>query len=377
MLSFFLVAYSLNNNSMIQERDYLIVGQGLAGTLMHFMLQQAGKDCLVIDEGIDNAASAVAAGIINPVTGRRYVKSWKIDALLPFARKTYAELEAMLGNVLVHDYPILRAIGSVKEENDWLVRAADPDYERYMLDEADLSAYAGKIAPAHGYGEVVSSLRVDIATLVKDYRAYLQERSELLPVSFDPARLELFPGGVSYEGIQARGIIFCEGYRAASNPFFDYLPFHGDKGEVLLVRIPGAGFDKLLKQHVFVVPLGDDLYWIGTTYFRNWPDLLPTPDGKAYLVRQLTELLQVPFEIVDHRAAVRPTVRDRKPFLGACPHAPQVYLFNGLGTKGTSLGPYWADHLRAHLLEGTPLDKEVDILRFAHLQNVGAAEKGN
>ena len=362
---------------MTQETDYLIVGQGLAGTLMSYMLQEAGRNSLVIDAGIEHAASSVAAGIINPVTGRRYVKSWKIDTLLPFARKTYTALEELLSCKLVFEYPILRAIGSVKELNDWLLRSADPEYERYLMDEADPGAYTDKIHPAYAYGECSEGMRVDIATLIAAYRDYLSQASRLLPMAFDHSQLELRSSGVSYAGIRAKGIIFCEGYRAKDNPFFDYLPFHGDKGEVLLVRIPDANFDKLLKQQIFVVPMGGDLYWIGTTYFRNWTTLFPTEEGRAYLEQQLSDLLKVPFEILDHKAAVRPTVRDRRPFLGSSPLAPQVWLFNGLGTKGTSLAPYWAAHLCAHLLEGTPLDKEVDIARFAHLRQHTAEVKGN
>lgn len=349
---------------MSQIRDFIVVGQGLAGTLISFMLERAGKDCLVIDAGIEQAASSVAAGIINPVTGRRYVKSWRIDTLLPFARRTYQELEALLGTSFASDYRIIRSIGSVKEENDWLARSADPSYEKYILDEADTSVFRDKIEPAFAYGELDRGMRVDIAGLIRHYRSYLTDTGKLLPASFDHSMLQTGDSGVTYGEIQARGVIFCEGYRAKYNPLFNYLPFHGDKGEVLIVRIPGANFDKLLKQNIFIVPLEADLYWVGTTYFRSYETLEPTPEGKTWLLTKLSEILRLPFEVVDHRAAVRPTVKDRRPFLGAHPDISGLWLFNGLGTKGTSLGPYWADHLTKHILEGQELDPEVNINRF-------------
>ncbi len=350
---------------MMPKKDYIIVGQGLAGTLLSFLLEKEGKDCLVIDPGLDNAASTVAAGIINPVTGRRYVKSWRIDALLPAARQTYAELEQRLGIPLLRDYRILRSIGSVREENDWHARSLDPAYERYILDEAETQAFDGKIEAAYAYGELDKGCRVDIAALVRHYRKYLENKSSLLEESFDFEQLQIHEDGIQYRDISARGVIFCEGYRGRYNPYFGYLPFHGDKGEVLIVRIPGANFDKLLKQHLFIVPLHDDLYWIGTTYFRSYETLAPTAEGRTWLENKLREVLRLPFEIVDHKAAVRPTVKDRRPLIGAHPDFSGLWLFNGLGTKGTSLGPYWAAHFVRHLLEGQPLDPEVDLRRFA------------
>lgn len=350
---------------MTQIRDFIIVGQGLAGTLVSFMLERAGKDCLVIDAGIEQAASSVAAGIINPVTGRRYVKSWRIDTLLPFARRTYREMEALLGTSFASDYRIIRSIGSVKEENDWLARSADPAYEKYLLDEADTAVFRDKIEPAFAYGELEGGMRVDIAGLTSHYRSYLADAGKLLPNSFDHSLLQIEGSGMRYGQIQARGVIFCEGYRGKFNPWFNYLPFHGDKGEVLIVRIPGADFNKLLKQNIFIVPLGADLYWVGTTYFRSYETVEATSEGKTWLLTRLTEILRLPFELVDHRAAVRPTVKDRRPMLGAHPNIPGLWLFNGLGTKGTSLGPYWADHLLCHILEGQQLDPEVNINRFA------------
>ncbi|HBA65740.1 MAG TPA: FAD-dependent oxidoreductase, partial [Methylococcaceae bacterium] len=54
--------------------DFLIVGQGLAGSLLAFELIQRNAQVMVVDDGRENA-SEVAAGLINPVTGIRLVKS--------------------------------------------------------------------------------------------------------------------------------------------------------------------------------------------------------------------------------------------------------------------------------------------------------------
>ena len=350
---------------MKQKDPYLIVGQGVAGTVLTHFLRKRGAPIVVIDRGHKGASSRVAAGLINPVTGRRYVKSWRIEQLLPFARETYRELEAMFGIDLYRERRILRALGSVREQNDWLARCADPAYQPYLQEEADLGNYRDTISLADGYGEVKGGAQVDIRRLITEYRSILSSKGCLREEEFRYDEVRFEPC-LHYGSLRVKAIIFCEGHRAKENPFFNYLPFHGDKGEVLIVKMKEAGYEKCLKDGIFITPLGGDLYWIGATYERRYASEEPSAGGKAYLQEALSRLVKVPFEIVRHEAAVRPTVRDRRPFLGAHPRLPGLYLFNGMGTKGTSLAPYWADRFCDYLLEEKSLDIEVDILRFEH-----------
>ncbi|NUQ22651.1 MAG: FAD-binding oxidoreductase [Saprospiraceae bacterium] len=367
--------------------DTLIVGQGLAGTLLAYFLMEAGQTVCVIDDDYPRAASRVAAGVINPVTGRSFVKSWRVDELIPFARQTYLQLESLLGLPLYHERNILRALSHQGDENDWLGRSADPAYLDYIIDPADVSAYFGKINPAFSYGELQHASQVDIGKLCTAFRSFLINKNSFKKETFDYNKLEIsisaemqnfaslqmFPPSLppspslSYQGITADRLVFCEGAKAPRNPYFNYLPFIGDKGEVLIVKIPGAHFPKMLKQGVFVIPFGkpeEELYWIGTTYERNFENDEPSPHSKATLNDQLSEVLTLPFEVVDHLAAIRPTVKDRRPFLGFHPQFEQLAIFNGLGTKGTSLAPFWAKHLADRLVHGSPLDRQVDIARF-------------
>lgn len=346
------------------KTDILLIGQGLAGSLLAHFLEQAGHSVFVIGHQNERSASSVAAGLINPITGRRFVKSWQVDRLIPFARETYRTLERQLGIPIFHERNILRALGSPQEENDWLARSADPAFEAYILEQADLSRYAGRIQPAFGYGEVQHSAQAEIGALVAAYRQYLEGKEAYREGAFDYQQLQVGTAGVVYQDITADTLVFCEGRWAKENPFFNYLPFHGDKGEVLIVRILGAGFEKILKQGIFIVPLADGRYWIGSNYVKNPAGDAPTAAGAQYLRTALESILQLPFEVLEHRAAIRPTVKDRRPFLGRHPEFPRLAIFNGLGTKGASLGPYWAQHLATHLTAGAALDAAVDIRRF-------------
>ena len=344
--------------------DFLIIGQGLAGTLLSHFLEQAGKRVHVIDHFDERTATQAAAGIINPITGRRYVKSWRVDELIPFARATYRELESQLGISIYHERNILRALFNSREENDWLARTAEPGYGRYMLDAAELEGYAACTVPAYSYGEVQHSAQVEVGKLADAYRAYLQGQNAITAEAFDHEKLELSGNEVRYGGLEAQTLVFCEGHQAKGNPFFSYLPFGGAKGEVLIIRIPEAQFEKILKHRVFIVPMQDGLYWAGSTYGRKYADGRPTVEGREYLEGRLRDILKLPFEVVEHRAAIRPTVKDRRPFLGRHPEYPQLALFNGLGAKGASLGPFWAKHMADFLIKNVTLEEAVDIGRF-------------
>lgn len=349
----------------MQHVDYLIIGQGVAGTLLAHFLQSLGCSVHIIDEYSEQAASQVAAGIINPITGRRYVKSWRVDELIPFARQTYHTLEQELGVRIFHERNIIRTLFNSREENDWLARTAQPGYESYLLDEASLHNYASRTLLAYGYGEVTHSGQTDLPTLTRAFREKLQREDAVTAVKLAYDQLAIKADGVKYGAIHAKRMVCCEGAWGAKNPFFSYLPFGGAKGEVLIVRIPGADFEKIMKHRIFIVPLAEkDHYWIGSTYGWKYADAAPTEEGRLYLEQRLRDLLQAPFEVVDHRAAIRPTVKDRRPFLGQHPDLPALHIFNGLGTKGASLGPYWAHHMAAYLEEGATLDPEVDIQRF-------------
>lgn len=344
--------------------DYLIIGQGLAGTLLAHFLLKIGKRIRVIDNHHGGAASKVAAGIINPITGRRYVKSWRIETFLPFARQTYRELEDQFSENFFYPNRVLRALFNRREENDWMLRLGMESYGKYLEDKPNLGNYAKYTVPAFGYGEVKQAAQVDIGNLVRAYSQYLIREKLLIQEKFEFKALKFQEGGIIYKNICTGKLIFCEGHQAVQNPFFNYLPFAGTKGEILKIKIPGVHFEKLLKHRIFLVPLGDDVYWVGANYEWDYENDLPTTEGRIFLEERLKDLLKVPFEIQEHLAGIRPTVKDRRPFLGQHPQFSKLFIFNGLGAKGASLGPYWAKHMADFLVNETELDPEVNITRF-------------
>lgn len=345
--------------------DYIIVGQGIAGTLVaHFLLQQH-KKVAVIDNGHFQSSSMVAAGLINPITGRNFVKSWRIDELIPFAVKTYRALEQQFDLSILEEKQVAMLFNSIKTENDWLVRSSNPDLTNYVTDNFELDFYQNFLDDIQNGVEFTQAGRVKLKALILAYQHYLQQQQTYLQEEFDYEQLIQKDDVVHYKHLTASKIIFAEGFQAIYNPYFNYLPFGPAKGDILIVKIPNyPAAHKLVKHGVFIIHLEKDLYWVGSTYNRDYKSITPMPKAGQSLTERLQRVLKLPFEVVEHCAAIRPTVRDRRPFIGQHPKFDNLYLFNGMGAKGSYLTPLFAHQFVQYLEEGQALDAEVNIKRY-------------
>jgi len=403
--------FSLKKITIIEniKTDYIIVGQGITGTLLAHALLEKGKTVQIYDNNYFGSSSKVAAGIINPVTGRRIVKGWLIDELIPVAKTVYERLGKLLGQKFYHQKNVLRVLFSIKEENLWLEKTGDALVEKYVLESNDYGLFKNKITEGEALGEVQYSAQIDMPLLLEKSKEYFSNKKLMNVELFDYEQVRLGDEQVIYKNVEAKKIIFCEGHQGRKNPWFGNLPFevakgevllvkipnaHFDKnveaikiifceghqgrknpwfgnlpfevakGEVLLVKIPNAHFDKILKHKLFIVPLQNDIYWIGSTYEWNDLDELPTEEKKQFLIKKLDKFLTIPYEIVDHQAAIRPSTFDRRPMLGLHPDHDCLGIVNGMGTKGASLAPYFVNQFVDFLLEEKLINEDATIERF-------------
>ncbi len=349
---------------MKTKYDFLIVGQGLAGSLLYRALINGGKNVFVIDQFNSSSASNIAPGIIHPITGRRIVKTWMADTLIPFAEKTYREIEKHFDENLFFRKNILELIHSVKEQNDWTMKSSSEEMKNYFSNEETDGLYNGFLIDDPKIISVQQSGWLNVAKMVQLFRKQLVQDHSLHEGVFQFHDLVLTDEGIIYQNKFAEKIIFCEGYRAIQNPFWMDLPFLPSKGEVLTIRAEHLGLDHILSKTISILPLGEHIYKVGSTYSWNELDESPTEQAKENLLNQLRKIIHSPFEVIGHQAAIRPTVKDRRPFIGFHHEHKQVGIFNGLGTKGVLLAPYFANHFAQHLLEKSELLKDVDVKRF-------------
>ncbi len=349
------------------KKDFIIVGQGIAGSVLSFLLMQCGKTVLVIDENKAFTASKVAAGLYNPIVFKRIVKSWMVDEVLPAANQIYAEMEQLFKLKFHHKRSIVKLFVSEEERAFWLTKATQPELAPYLTNATDAQYMLEEIQNNFSCAFVKQSGNVDIPVMLEGMKEYLIREGAYKQEQFDFNDLKLTNESVTWKDVEAQKIIFCEGYHATKNPYFNYLPFLLTKGEVLIIRIKNYNTENVVNKGVFIMPLGNDLYKVGATY--EWNDLteFPSEKGKSDLLSKLQQVLKIPFEIVEHQAGIRPTVKDRRPLLGIHPKHAQIGIFNGMGTKAILLAPYFAQQYVAFLEAKSELHPEVDIKRYAAL----------
>jgi glycine/D-amino acid oxidase-like deaminating enzyme len=260
---------------------------------------------------------------------------------------------------------ILRIFKSIEEQNNWFTACDKPRLKPFLEPGIEDNPYS-EVKAEFRLGRVKGTGRVKVRELVNDYRDYLESQGRLVRERFSYDDLEI-KAELRYRDYQAERIVFCEGNGVANNPFFNWLPLEGTKGELITIHAPELKLNEVIKSAVFVMPLGNDLYKIGATF--NWTDKtnLPTEEGRDELIEKLQKVIRCDFEIRDHEAGVRPTTPDRRPLLGKHPDHPQLAIFNGLGTRGVMSSPLFAEQLVQHLENGRELDPQGDIFRFRSL----------
>ncbi|MFD0798760.1 NAD(P)/FAD-dependent oxidoreductase [Maribacter chungangensis] len=343
--------------------DYIVVGLGLAGTAFCETLRKQNKRFAVFNDSSQNA-SLVAGGLSNPVILKRFTMAWNANTLIPVANTFYHGLERTLGKKLLTDLPVYRRFVSVAEQNMWFEAADKKDLKKYLSQKLVRNSNKVLIAP-HDFGEVMYAGLLDTQRTLKSYTAFLKEQGILVSDGFDHAKLEQSSTHVTYGALTANYIVFAEGFGLLKNPFFNYLPMQGSKGEYLIIKCAALKENNAIKSSVFVIPLGNDLYKVGANYDRDTSSNLPTEATKRELMKKLNELLACPYEVVGHQAGIRPTVKDRKPLVGKHPEHHRLFVLNGYGSHGIMIAPWAAAQLFASIENCTALHPEVDIKRYA------------
>jgi len=338
----------------------LIVGGGLSGVCLAHELILKNSNVRLLDSGA-NHSSAIAAGMINPMTFRKMVKTWMGDELIPFLIDFYKELEQITGQRFFFDRTIRRAFSTAHERKLWIERQNEEEYKNYIhpVTASDTPSY---VKEEFGTGVVKCPGYVDSKLFLNANQNYLVEKGVLEFATFNFELLDATT--LTYNGEKYDHIIFAEGYQGKDNPYFNYLPLETVKGEVLTLSIDGIDSTEIVNRKCFVLPTNNGLFKLGATFTWKTIDSAQTEEAKNELIGQYRELLDKPFVLIDHEAGIRPTVSDRRPLIGEHPEHKGLHIFNGMGTKGYMIAPYFSRHFVEHLVEGTELNLEVNINRF-------------
>lgn len=342
--------------------DYIIVGSGLAGISFSETLLNSNKSFCVFNTN-KNASTKVAAGLYNSVILKRFNLVWKAQEQINLLPQFYGNIEQKTNIKLDYNLEVRKRFTSTEDQNEWFV-AVDKQKLETFLDAQIISNSNESVNAPFGFGKVLQTGYVDVSLLYDAYQLYLEDLGVFHNEVFDYDNLIMHLDGFEYNGINAKNIVFAEGFGLHQNPFFNFLPLDGTKGELLKIHAPNLKLDYCLNSSLFILPIGNDNYKVAATY--NWTDkdILPTVEGKKELLDKLDAIINCEYTVLEHFAGVRPTVLDRRPLVGEHPIHKSMYILNGLGTRGVMLGPYLAQLLFDSIENKTELDPQVDIVRF-------------
>lgn len=345
------------------DRDYIVVGQGLAGSVLALTLTRAGKKVLVINQTRANSASMVAAGLFNPITGKVMKKTWKADQLFPYLQRFYSWAEKLTQSHFFHPLTLYRPFLTVQEQNDWMAKSCEEEFAPYLEAIYGQSTHPSLIYDPYGGIALQQSGYLEIPVFLEACKNYLLRQDSYLEEVFDEGDLTFHDRGIAYKNLSAAKIIYCNGVAAARSQYFNWLPFRPVKGELLWAEFEKP-YEHIFNRGVFMFRHSENISKVGATYDWRNTEEAPTAHGKKELLDKLNKLTPMSFKIIDQKAGIRPATKDRRPFIGLHPAYKPLGIFNGLGAKGVSLAPYFADRFVEFLERNGALDSEVSINRY-------------
>lgn len=351
---------------MIQDTEapVLIVGQGIAGTVLALEAHALGIDYQLLDDGHRSASSLAAAGLYNPFILKRRKLSWRADQFLPASREFFERVESLLGSDFDHSIGILRRIHDVEERNDWTAKQALPAYEDLLGGWLSADEVSPALDAPQGYQSVPCAGYVDTEGFLRRARDFFQTQGRYAEGRFSEDAVVLGPE-LSYEGEQYSRIIICIGYRSQEpGRFFPELPFSPAKGHTLRISCPDLELRNIVSGPCFILPLGEGQFRIGSTY--SWTNFNETVEQQEVdkLLGLFEGFCSLPYELLEAKAGVRPATKDRRPLLGTSSVDARIQLYGGMGSRAIMCAPLLARSFWNPYLDTLGLGQEVALSRY-------------
>lgn len=341
------------------------MGQGLAGSAIALHLAWRGKRIMVYDVPDENRSSVVAAGMFNPFASKGLIKTWMATDVFAHLHDFYPRVEDFLQAKFFFQQLIYRPFINIEEQNSWVAQTSDPATQAFIEATHVVPAYSHQVHDPLGGIVVKKGGCLNAGTFLKAVRDWLVEQDSFCIEHFDVQQLVDTEANVSYRNICAKRVIFCTGV-----PLHDamrWLPVIKLKGETLTVTM--QDWPELIYNRGVYAVAGQTAgtFKVGATYqLKNIAHGVSLA-GRQELEMKFCKLFKTNYMVLNQEWGLRPTTVDRKPVLGVWPGHQNRIIFNGLGTKGVSLAPYFALVL-ADWLEGRlELLPEININRFKAL----------
>ena len=342
--------------------DFLIVGQGITGSIVALQLKKNSKKFKLIDGQSQNTSSKVAAGIIHPISLKRCNLSWRGREFYEFSDSFYKEINYESNIELYKTYKLLRIFTSFEEQNNWIGKTNNETYKNILsLNFKELD----NLKDRFGSGVVELCSRLYVNKFLDFVSTSFMKSKALVKDVFKADDLKLKNNRFHYNGDIYSNIIMCEGVNALKNPMFNYLPIIPNKGELIKVSSTILPTD-IINCGIFSLPEAKNIFTIGSTYSNEDQKNNITTDAKKYMLKKLNKIIEIDdIEILDQKFGFRPTSLDRKPLIGEHPIIKNLYTVNGMGSKAILMAPLLVRELIDNIYLKKPLDSMININRFS------------
>lgn len=344
----------------LPDFDVIIAGGGLAGACAALILSADRRVCLFEAEHPAAGASGAAAGLINPLMGRKANPVDQLHASLDAAHtlinKAGAQEHAQTSGVLrptVEEKQVEFFQDALEEHPDvaeWL--SPEAVTERYP----SVQTKGGALYIPRGGAVDVSGFVTHMLNTARQQGATVHTGARVADwnESFDAAQVDVSFKDGSQEQLSARWLVLALGWGFLGYSAFEALDLRGVKGQTVRVRCPDeVDPDQLIPMsgRGYIVPDGNTLV-LGSSYENEFDDLEPSDESTQYILNKTSEMLPAldGAEVVDARAGVRVYAgSSNQPFLGPLPDHERCWAFTGLGSKGLLTAPRLARHLPRYL----------------------------
>ena len=342
---------------MKEKLDYIVIGQGIAGTTIAWWLHLNKKIFYILNDEKKNTSSAAALGIYNPITGRNSVKTWNAEILFKELEKFYSKVEKKINKKILYKKNIYRPYKNIKEANLWNKKISNSKYENYIKSEVNnkktnglYDELGGIITSKSGY--------INVNKYISESKKYFISLGRYKKYKLNNKKILIKNNKIKIKNWNANNIIMCIGIDETNNKLFSYLPFKHVTGSSITIKSK-LKINNIINKGISIIPLKNNLKNVGSTYGNETNN-----NGLQELIDKLSKLLKIKYTIIKKKFGIRPATIDRKPFVGKHPIFDNLYILNGLGSKGISLAPFCSKELFNSIEQKSKINFEINVKRY-------------